>query len=89
LTSLAIMTKSPVIAAFPPPVGWKLMAVASPMDAGTVMPPSRMVSARGTLTEYTPPFTLPARPSVRAMAAVSMPSAAAPAPGRPALAPSP
>jgi hypothetical protein len=50
------------------------MAVASPIEAGTAMPPSRIVSARGTLTEYTPPFTLPARPSVRAMAAVSMPS---------------
>jgi hypothetical protein len=30
LTSFSVRTKSPVIAALPPPVGWKLMAMATP-----------------------------------------------------------
>ena len=42
-------TKSPVIAARPEPVGWKLIAVAVPMDAGAGMPPSLSFSARGKL----------------------------------------
>ncbi len=33
-TSAAVMTKSPLIAARPLPVGWKLRAVARPMDGG-------------------------------------------------------
>ena len=46
LTSLAINTKSPVVAAFPAPMLWKLMAVATPIAGGistlsTVMAPSR------------------------------------------------
>ena len=49
-TSSAVSTKSPVIAALPPPVGWKLMAMAEPMASGTSMPWSFGVSARGTLT---------------------------------------
>ena len=48
-----------MIAALPPPVGWKLMAVAVPMDGGTAMPPSVIASARGTLNWYTPPLALP------------------------------
>ena len=59
LTSLAIRTKSPVIAALPPLVGWKLIAVASPMDGGTSTPSAVTCSARGTPTWYTPPFTFP------------------------------
>ena len=39
-----------VIAALPPPVGWKLIAVAMPMDAGTSCPISLIFSLRGTLT---------------------------------------
>src|SRR2546422_7263128 len=31
-TSFPTMTKSPVIAALPPPVGWKLIAVARPLE---------------------------------------------------------
>ena len=49
-TSSAISTKSPVIAALPPPVGWKLMAIAEPIASGTNMPWSFGVSDRGTLT---------------------------------------
>jgi hypothetical protein len=37
-TSLAVSTKSPVTAALPPPVGWKLMACADPIAGGTAMP---------------------------------------------------
>jgi len=48
LTSLAINTKSPVIAALPAPVGWKLIAVARPMDGGTSTPSAVICSARGT-----------------------------------------
>src|SRR5205085_1878012 len=47
LTSLAISTKSPVTAALPPPVGWKLMAVARPIAGGTSIPLSLTVSANG------------------------------------------
>src|SRR6266699_1869102 len=54
-TSPPFKTKSPVIAALPPPVGWKLIAVASPMDGGTSTPSAVIVSARGTPTWYTPP----------------------------------
>src|SRR5262249_12224899 len=49
LTSLPSRTKSPVIAALPPPVGWKLSAVAVPIDGGTLTPPSETASARGML----------------------------------------
>src|SRR5207244_1042742 len=49
-TSAARSTKSPVIAAFPPPVGWKLSAVAIPIAGGIGTPPSRIVSGRATLT---------------------------------------
>jgi hypothetical protein len=49
LTSPASSTKSPLIAALPPPVGWKLIAVAVPMAGGTSMPPSMTCSARGML----------------------------------------
>ncbi len=48
-TSLPRSTKSPVIAALPPPVGWKLMAVATPIDGGSEWPISMIVSLRGTL----------------------------------------
>src|SRR5437867_3670970 len=48
LTSEAIRTKSPVIAARPFPVGWKLIAVARPIDAGISIPCSVIFSARGT-----------------------------------------
>src|SRR5438477_368572 len=34
MTSLASRTKSPVIAALLPPVGWKLMAWATPIEGG-------------------------------------------------------
>src|SRR6185312_15735131 len=46
-TSLAVSTKSPVIAALPPPVGWKLMPIAEPIGGGTAMPSSLILSARG------------------------------------------
>src|SRR5689334_20907499 len=46
VTSLAVRTKSPVIAALPPPVGWKLMASPEPIATGTSMPLSWMFSAR-------------------------------------------
>ena len=58
-TSFPIKTKSPVIAVLPPPVGWKLIAVAKPMDVGTSIPSAVIFSARGTPTWYTPPLTLP------------------------------
>src|SRR5207237_10885098 len=45
-TSLAISTKSPVIAALPPPVGWKLIALAEPIGGGTSIPLSLIGSAR-------------------------------------------
>ena len=48
-TSFATSTKSPVIAALPPPVGWKLMAIAEPIASGTSIPPSLIGSARGML----------------------------------------
>ena len=38
-TSLATRTKSPVIAAFPPSVGWKLIAWATPIELGMDGPP--------------------------------------------------
>src|SRR5262249_9905764 len=49
-TSSAVRTKSPVMAALPPPVGWKLMPVASPIGpAGAIcMPFSLTASRRGT-----------------------------------------
>jgi len=31
------------------PVGWKLMAIPEPIDGGIVIPPSVIVSARGTV----------------------------------------
>ena len=31
----------------PPPVGWKLIAIAEPIAGGTTMPPSMIGSARG------------------------------------------
>src|ERR1044071_264849 len=42
LTSSPVSTKSPVIAALPPPVGWKLMPVATPIGPAGVrsIPPS-------------------------------------------------
>src|SRR5206468_6888451 len=40
--------KVPVIAAFPVPVGWKLSAVATPIELGTAIPFSMIFSARGT-----------------------------------------
>ena len=46
------LSKTPLTqpaAAPPSPVGWKLMAMAVPMDGGTAMPPSEIASARGTL----------------------------------------
>ena len=49
LTSLPTITKSPVIAAFPPPVGWKLIAVLVPSAGGTAMPCALICSARGML----------------------------------------
>jgi len=48
-TSLPSSTKSPVTAALPAPVGWKLIAIAVPIAGGTNMPSSRIVSMRGTL----------------------------------------
>ena len=70
-TSAPRITKSPVIAALPPPVGWKLMAVATPIDGGITWPLSRTAERRGTLTWYTPPFTLPVLRRAFAIAAVS------------------
>ncbi len=72
-TSFPIRTKSPVIAALPAPVGWKLIAVATPMDGGTATPSVVIFSARGTPTWYTPPFTLPWYPRIGPICAVSMP----------------
>src|SRR5712691_2148278 len=46
LTSPAINTKSPVMAALPLPVGWKLIAVATPIAGSNSMPPSVIRSAR-------------------------------------------
>jgi hypothetical protein len=60
-----------VTAALPPPVGWKLSPVATPIAGGTSMPSTRMTSALGTPTWYTPPLTLPLRPSAAAIGAVS------------------
>jgi hypothetical protein len=37
------------MAALPPPVGWKLIAVAVPIEAGTAMPRSDTGSARAML----------------------------------------
>ena len=59
------------MAAFPPPVGWKLMAIAEPIASGIIMPFARGGSARGIVIAYTPPFTLPFRPSAWSIAAVS------------------
>src|SRR5215510_15028369 len=49
-TSSATSTKSPVIAALPPPVGWKLIAVATPVGPGgtSCAPCSTTPSRRGT-----------------------------------------
>src|SRR6266436_2218239 len=44
LTSFAVSTKSPVIAALPEPVGWKLMTIPEPAAIGTCMPPSVILS---------------------------------------------
>ena len=49
-TSLATNMKSPVIAALPPPSGWKLMASAPPIGPGTAIPIAITGSARGTPT---------------------------------------
>jgi hypothetical protein len=48
LTSSAVRTKSPVIAALPPPVGWKPMASATPMGptGASCIPPSLIGSRR-------------------------------------------
>ena len=70
-TSLASSTKSPVMAALSPPVGWKLMAIAEPIDGGTAMPVSVIFSPRGTPTWYTPPLMLPLAPRIWSSAAVS------------------
>ncbi len=51
--------ESPVIAALPPPVGWKLIAFALPSAGLTAMPPSVAGSRRGMPTWYTPPVALP------------------------------
>src|SRR5262245_37261469 len=50
LTSSAVSTKSPVIAALPPPVGWKPIAVATPVGPGgaSCVPLSLTGSRRGT-----------------------------------------
>ena len=40
LTSVPSNTRSPVIAAFPPPVGSKLTAIAVPMEGGTAIDPA-------------------------------------------------
>jgi len=44
------MTKSPLIAAFPPPTGWKLMPVVTPNVGGRTWPSSTMVSLRAIVT---------------------------------------
>jgi hypothetical protein len=51
LTSLPVTRKSPVIAALPPPVGWKLIALAPPSAGLTAMPPSVARSRRGCRTD--------------------------------------
>jgi hypothetical protein len=50
LTSPPVTRKSPVIAALPPPVGWKLIPFAAPMGpAGVIYIPSMAIgSCRGT-----------------------------------------
>src|SRR5260221_158759 len=71
LTSFAVSTKSPVIAALPDPVGWKLMTIPDPAAIGTSMPPSVILSARGILNPYTPAFAVHFARSVPSIAAVS------------------
>src|SRR5258705_184983 len=54
-TSSLVRTKSPVMAALPPPVGWKLIAVATPIGptGAIAIPPSMTGSRRGTPNWYT------------------------------------
>src|SRR4051812_5875800 len=61
----------------PASVGWKLIAVATPMEGGRVMPESVICSARGTLNCRMPPFTLPLCPSACSTCFCSKPNSGA------------
>src|SRR5438445_2575987 len=76
-TSLAIKTKSPVVAAPVAPVGWILIAVATPIAGGTSRLSTLTGPPRGTPIWYTPPLTRPCAPMISAIWVVSRPKAGA------------